>query len=342
MTRPGYGVVVACSLLIVGLMPGVCRAGKEVKEVTFSYIARPSMSLPRGIKTVAVLDAETSEDAEKKWSEMAANMISGMLCEAIRAGNVDLAIADRSNLKKVLTEKDLALVGLVDDAKAAEAGKILGVQGLILSSINVMVEKHKGKGKTFGGIDFQALRDRQPGAVKFRKVETVVRHLTVQCMFRLVDAANGRVLLDHVSPILTRTDGKQAKRFFGADRTEADLMPRDYIIGELVEEEVSKFLGRFVPVRVTETIRVRSSGNDACKAGVRMLAVGEYDEAIRLFAKAIGEDDKGDKYARFGTGVAYEAKGQWSEALKDYQVALSEKVDGAEEAVRRVRSRLGP
>ncbi len=330
-------------LVVVATGLAVEAVADEEANITISYQAEPTTELPRGLERVAVLDAETTNDAEKKWSQIAANMIAGLLDEAARQGTNKLTVVDRQNLKKVMAEKDLALSGLISGARAAEASKILGVQGIIASSIKVKVEKRRGARRTISGLNIDSFRRGFRGGgspIRTKQVGTVSRHITVQCKFRLLDAANAKVLVDHVSPILSKTDESKPRPFWGSTKTEAELTPRDQIIGELVEAEVRKFIGRFFPVNLTYTVHVKSSGNDDCEAGVRMMRVREFDEAIRLFEKAIADDDDGDKHASMCMGVAYEAKGEYDKALKHYRVALREDVDAAAQAVKRVNDHL--
>ncbi len=348
-------VLTVSALLVAALSATVSAAGfkklllkkgafkQEAAEVTFSYTARPTERLPRGLKAVAVLDAETTDDAEKKWSDMAADMIAGLLDEAARKGQTDLAVADRKNLKKVLAEKDLAAAGIVEANDAVRVAKVLGVQGLIISSIAVKVEKHTGTGQTVTVKPKGFLRRRRgrSGPVQAKEVEKVTRNITIQCKFRLLDAANGKVLVDYVSPILSRTDKTRTKPFWGASKSEADLKPRDYIVGEVVEGQVRRFIGRYFPIEIRETVEVHSSRNEACKSGVRFLAAGEYDQALAMFRQVVSARAQGqDRYAWFGVGVACEAKGRLPEALDHYLKAVALDAPGAEEAVKRVKARM--
>jgi len=315
--------------------------GKETVRVTLTYVTKPSTELPKGLNTLAVLDSETTDDTEKKWSGIAANMISGLLDEAARRGGAKLTVADRQNVSKIMKEKDMAMAGIVEGAKAAEAAKLLNVQGMIASTITVKVEKHAGKGRTISAANVIAWSRGGGGGVETEEIEKVSRNITVQCRFALIDAATGKVLIDHVSPTLRKTDKTKTSPFFGASKTEAELTPRDEIIGELVEKEVRKFIGRFMPCQVEETIEVRPSKNEACKAGVRLLAAGEYDQAIKMFEDAIAASEEGkDKYAVFGLGVAYEAKGDLEKALKTYRDAVVLDSPGAEQAMQRVKARM--
>ena len=344
MRSRAFRIVAAFALPGMCVGAAGCKGGggdKEVAQVTISYRATPTTALPRGMSTVAVLDAETTDEAEKKWSEMSATMISGLLDRAARKEGVKLTVADRQNLKKVMAEKDMAAAGLVDGAKASQMGKVLGVQGMIASAINVKVEKHKGKGRTIDAMSIAAWRYGGSGAVKSEEIDKVTRNITVQCHFRLLDSNTGKVVIDHVSPTLRQMEKTKTSPFFGASKTEAELTPRDQIIGTLVEKEVRRFIGQFVPIEIEETIEVQSSGNDACRAGVRFLVASEYDEAIGMFKQAIAEAKDGqDEYAVFGMGVACEAKGDLDQALNHYRTAVRLDSPGAERAMKRVKARM--
>ena len=73
----------AC-LVAVGLSAGLCGCGegKEKTVVQLHYRLAPTKQLPPGMKTLAVLPAETTDEADAKWSELASNMVQGLLAQA--------------------------------------------------------------------------------------------------------------------------------------------------------------------------------------------------------------------------------------------------------------------
>ncbi len=312
---------------------------KEAIQVKFSYMNKPTMELPAGIKTVAVLNSETKDDADRKWSMMAADMISGLLDEAVHKHGAKIVMADRQNIAKIIKEKDLALAGITEGAKLAEAGKLLNAQGLIYSTITVKVEKHVGKGRTISGANIQRWVYGSGAGVQTEEIEKVSRNITVLCKFSLVDATNGKILLNRVSPVLRKTDQTKTSVFFGASKTEAELTPEDRIVGELVEAEARRFIGSILPTEMETVVSVFPSKHPACKSGVRLLASGEYAEAIRMFETALAEVDGKDRYALFGKGVALEAMGKLDDALKIYREAVIQDSPGAEDALQRVKLR---
>jgi hypothetical protein len=331
------------------------KVPKDAALVRISYATSPTVELPPGLQTVAVLDSQVADDTEKKWANIAANMIAGLVDEAARKYGVKLAVADRQNVARIMKEKDLAMAGITDGAKAAEAARLLNVQGMISSRITVNVEKYTGKGRTVTGANMLAwareARNRERGGnvqaggtgsrLKTEEIEKVSRNITVQCRFSLVDAATGKILVDLVSPPMQRTDRTRTRPFFGSSKTEAELTPRDEIIGEMVEDEVREFIGLFLPSQAENTIEVRPGKSEASKAGVRLLAAGDYDEAARKLQNALstGRGAK-DKLTVFALGVACEAAGKLNQAENYYRDAVVMDAPGAREAMQRLKTRL--
>ena len=119
------------------------------------------------------------------------------------------------------------------------------------------------------------------------------------------------------------TDETRVSPFFGSGKTEADLTPRDRIIGTLVERGAREFVGKLVPRVVRQRITLKSSSHDDCEAGVRLLRADMYEEALARFRAALA-DDPNDHRALFGAGVTCELMGRYDEALRYYRLACAE------------------
>jgi len=197
---------------------------------------------------------------------------------------------------------------------------------LLLSNINVKVEKHVGKQRTLSGLDIAGWGGHHSGggyvSPETEEVETVTRNMTVQTEFKLIDSANGRVW-EHFSPKTYRaTDRTKASPIFGSSKTEAELTPQDRIIGSLVEQGAREFVSRLMPCRIDVETEVESSGNKNCIEGVRLLRAEAYREAISAFQAAMSENPN-DYRAAYGAGVACEATGQFEAGLKYYNKACA-------------------
>ncbi len=347
----------------------VPATAKEVQQVTVSYVLAPSQSLPENIRAVAVIDSGFSSDEDqkdarqKKWSSIAADLIEAMLQSADNTRPDALKIVQRRATKSILAEQDLQLVGIVEGDALERAGRILAVDGLIMSKINMSVayERNRktrvdwmrlmGGGSSVppqhpgdprfrqgpGGAPVNPYRSRarpagQPLPFDFpqRDIEEISRHLTVQCSFTLVDAVTGQAVVQHASPVVQKTDKKRPDFFFGTSMNEADLDPVDYFIGELVERATQEFVSRLAPVRVAYTYEIvgRSEGEDA----VRALRADDYESALRLFREAQVKKPKRHENV-FALGIVCELMGDYPQALSYYRQACAMKVDDDELAV---------
>lgn len=154
MRRGGYSIAAACVLAAGCWVP--CQA-REKYTVTLSYVIGPSQPVPEGLKAVAVIDSGVKtegarqDDRERKWSTIAADMIESMLQNGSQFGS-PLIVAKRRETQKILAERDLKLAGLVQGADAAQAGKLLDVQGLITSRITVNIDVEKSTKSTVDWI----------------------------------------------------------------------------------------------------------------------------------------------------------------------------------------------
>lgn len=368
--RAGRRWVLGAAVVALAI-PGAGCAGKEKYAVTVSYWVEPKQPLPDGLKAVAVLDSgvqaqgDKSNEREKKWSTIAADMIEAMLQNGEGTNGAKLAVAKRRDTTKILAEQDLKLAGLVEGAAATRAGKLLAVQGLITSKITVRVDIQKGTKSTvdwvslMGGMaqQFQESRDRRDTrgrrdvrsgrapwyrdnrtykqqstaagggfSMKTKDVEEISRHLTVQCSFALIDATTGQAIAQYSPPPYQKKDKASPHFLFGSSMSEADLDPVDHFIGELVERATQEFVGMLVPVRVECKYDLVGKGKDG-EAGIRSLRADDYRTAIEHFEVELTKKPKEHETA-FAMGVTYELMGDRDRALECYRrAAAMEDVD---------------
>jgi hypothetical protein len=310
----------------------VAGCSTEKAWVPVSYVIEPDRGLPPGMNAVAVVDSKVNTATDQKWSELAANMVQDLIQDANHQFGADLKVADRKHLGDTLEEQDLAAAGITSGSEPGQGGKVMEVQGIIQSEINVKVEKHTGYQTTLSGLGLFGgggsgyyWRDRYRHGyggvdVDTREVETVARNITVQTAFKLVDTVNNQNWVTYTSPASSRADRTTASPIFGSAKTEAELTARDVVIGGAVSKGVREFVSEFLPVEMEYAIPIESSYNEDCKMGVRMLRADDYEAARRYFRSAITASPQ-DHRAIFGAGVASEAMGNFEEALQYYKQA---------------------
>lgn len=330
MNSSGYRVSFAVLAVSV---PAMCGCATERAIVSISYVVEPSKGLPPGMNAVAIMDSKVNTVTDRKWSELAANSIQARIQDANDKYGANLRIADRKHLAEGLAEQDLAAAGITSGSQPGAGGRVMEIRGIIESEINVKVATKRGSQSTISGFSGWGGGRSGGGHIDTREVETVQRSITVQTAFKLVDTVNNRNWITYSPAPYSRTDRTHTSILFGSSQTEAELTPRDEIIGAAVERGIREFVGKIVPCKLEYELEVESSPNENCVQGVRMLRAQAYAEALSYFRAAVAQGPNDDK-AAYAAGVAAEASGQYQTALDYYRRAY-----GIRAAVRYKRAR---
>lgn len=328
MMRKLFPVVLVLSF-VVGCGPKSPTATVEFKETV-----APKTPLSASYMNIAVMNAnlEGSSDEldQSKWAGMTADMIQHYLERAGEQHNIPLKLIDREHLKMTMGEKDLASAGITDGGDALGAAQVKGANAILTSKVTVKIDKQVGKKRT---IDALALAGGGwsrggwgAGAVDTEEVDEEARNITVTCQFQLKDAATNDIIVSHNALPSQQYEKTSSSFFFGSSQTEADMNPRDRVIGAMIERHAKDFMAKFVPIDVADSVTVEASKNEACVAGVRCLVIDEYADALGHFKQALSENPNDDE-ALFGAGVACEKLKRYDEARKYYKQALSLDVD---------------
>lgn len=311
---------------ISGCMAAFCLAGcaaPEQANVNFSYVVEAEQGLPPGMNTIAIMPAKVGPTTDPKWSDLCITIMQSLVNESRSRFGTPVTVTDRRDTQVTFDEADLAAAGM-STARGGSGGQLLSADGMILSHIDIKVEKHVGRQRTLAGLSLGGWGGHGWGGgstdIRTEEVETVTRNMTVQSAFKLVDTANNRVW-EHYSPrTYTATDRTKASAIFGSSRTEAELTPRDAIVATLVERAAREFVSRLMPCRIDVDARVVSSSNADCAQGVRLLRAEMFDEALVVLKSALVAKPN-DHRAAFAAGVAAEATGRFDEALRFYKTA---------------------
>ncbi|MEE8169860.1 MAG: hypothetical protein V3T70_04865 [Phycisphaerae bacterium] len=305
-----------------------CGSSRESYDATIRYVVNPSHELPAGLNTVAVLDSDAEfssaedEDRARKWATIAADMMERMVRDAADNYGSNLAVSKRRDTTRVLAEQDMKAAGLVDAGTAARTAKLLDVQALITSKLNVRVEVKKSKKTTFDLAHLAGGRGFGSGSIRSREADQIARNITVQCKFSMLDAATGEALFEYAPKPFRKMDSKKPSPIFGRSAGEADLDPVDMYIGELVEKGVRDFVGMFIPCEVEQTYELESSRHEESSRGVRLLRADDFEGAMAAFRLAMAEDPD-DHATMFCMGVTSEMTDNWDQALGFYRKAAA-------------------
>ena len=187
-SRVALGVLATIlAALLAGCAPAVDAGGEGSELRPFSMpalpraeravIAVPDFDVRAGSVRVVGRPASSYEAAEGFETELGRGVSDVFATEAFRSGR--FIVTERDQLDAVLREQDLGTSGRVDPASAAEAGRILGAEVLVLGSVTEFgVDQTGGGGVLFGVLGGRA--------------ETVTVRVSVDV--RMVDAVTAEVL----------------------------------------------------------------------------------------------------------------------------------------------------
>jgi tetratricopeptide (TPR) repeat protein len=303
-----------------------CLSKNQVATVSFETNMQPQKPLSEQYGNIAVMNAQvggdTGEFDQQKWATMTADLIQYYLEQASEKNNVPIKLVDREHLAKTMGEKDLAAAGVTDNNDEMAAAKVEGAKAILTSKVTIKIDKQVGKKRTIDAVGVIAGAWGGGGAVDTEEVDEEARNITVQSQFQLKDAATNEIIISHNSRPEQSYSKTKSSAFFGSSKTEADMTPRDKVIGDIIEKQAQIFLGKFVPMHISQTVEVTHSSHESSKAGVNALVVDDWDEALAKFKMAISESPD-DHESLFGAGVCCEKLNRMDEARKYYKRAQS-------------------
>ena len=301
-------------------------AGKPVATVNFNKTVQPKTPLSSQYMEIAVLNANmegsSGEFDEQKWSKMTADIVQYYLEEAAEKHNIPLKLIDREHLKMAQGEKDLASAGVTDKGDALGSAQFKGASAIITSKVTVKVDKQAGKKKRINPLSVVGGALNRGSGIHSEEVEEESRNITVNAQFQLKDPATNDIIVSHNAPPTQEFTNAKASPFFGSGKTEANMTPRDTVIGGMIEKDVQDFLAKIVPVEIKAEVKVEPSRHSDCVKGVEALVIEDYQTALDHFKKSISKHDK-DEESYFGAGVASEKLGKMEDAKRYYKIAQS-------------------
>lgn len=311
------------ALAVLGALVTGCQSSERA-SVSFSYVVDADRGLPPGLDTIAIMPAKIGPTTDEKWSDLCATTLRSLIHDSRDRLGTEVTVTDRRDTQVTFDEADLAAAGM-STASPGAGGKLLAADAVILSNINVKIERHIGYQRTISGLSVAGGHNRWYGDegsadIRTREVETITRAITVQLEFKLVDTSNNKVWAHFSPPIFSTTDRTEASPLFGSSQTEAELTPTDEIVRVLVERAARQFVSQLMPCRIDVRSAVVSSRDSRCIQGVKLLRAELFDQARLEFSAALARNPD-DHRAAYGAGVASEATGRFDDALDYYRRA---------------------
>jgi hypothetical protein len=318
--------------LMASILSTAAIGAKPVATVNLGQVVQPKTPLASQYMQIAVMNANmegsSGEFDEKKWSTMTADMVQYYLEQAGEKYQIPLKLVDREHLKVAQGEKDLASAGVSDGGDAVGAAQFKGASAILTSKVTVKIDKQVAKKKRINPLSVVGAGLNRGYGVHSEEVEAESRNITVNCQFQLKDPATNDIIVSHNAPPTQEFNNPKASPFFGSGKTEANMTPRDAVIGGMIEKDLQDFLCKFVPVEIKTEVQVKPSRHKESIAGVESLVAEDFPGALDHFKKSIAA--KKDEASYFGAGVCCEKLKQYEEARKYYKIAQSMDVKNPE------------
>lgn len=298
-------------------------AGCATQRLAFQMQAPAEVNLKtKGVQSLAVSDFDGPDEAGKKVAEVfTAKLVESQFFKVV----------ERDKLLALEKEQALGMVGIVDDKMAAKAGKILGVDAIVVGKVTSYSVKDEPYTKT-------VMKSRATGTYRtecnkkgdcsqvenFEQVPVVeqhhVRNGTIAVSYRVVKAESGEVLVGKQGTANYRYDTGNAQS--GRERGIEEVLP------VLTKEVVDKLSTEIVPHAVSVERDFENGGwlfGDAeVKHGIELVKANRWADAIERWEAVIKRDPQNNA-AYYNLGIAYELTGNFQKAEEAYRAA--EKID---------------
>ena len=321
-----------CVLLLLGCSTAV---------VTIPGVERAEVPII-GVERLAVLDfADTEEHAGS--GRAAASALIGQLD---REDHYDLV--ERRAIEQVMDEQRLGLSDIVWDETAAEVGRLLGADAIIVGEVSgygVETTEYRQEETIKVRTDewHYEMRKRWPWSkekeeVKVyeyeeKKVEVTYREKagTVRVNYRMVDVSTGRVIVARTKTASYSRKAAESPEELGEIERwmsilgiglAADLPDDGKILSDLLDDVTGQFVEAISPHHVERRKVLDKEGGQCTKRGVQLAQMGMWSEALVEWRKALLDDPR-DAAAHNNLAVAYEHAGRFEDAWQAYREALS-------------------
>ncbi|RIK71469.1 hypothetical protein DCC62_21790 [candidate division KSB1 bacterium] len=218
-------------------------------------------------------------------------------------------VVERSQIQQVMNELQLSQTGVVDEASAAQVGRVLGVDAIVMGNVNVSFQ------------DRWLKEEREKDKKKYQ-VDCEKRQANVSASIRIIKVETGEVI--------GTKDGQEKQEKKKCEGDYGDLPLPEALVDQCLEKVADELVDYFAPEFALQKLKFEyDMGNDYKRhTDIAKQAIKDYDlsTAYLQFA-AIVEQDPYNHAANFNAGVLHEAVGNFKKAQEKYNFAFSLKSD---------------
>lgn len=275
--------------LAIGVCFFLTSCGPSLSTITVNTLKPAAVNL-NGVKKIAVMGFDG------QGGDAVTNKITARLVES---GRFD--VFERAQVAKILNEHEMYMTGLVDEKSAANIGKMLGAEALILGSVDtyqvtderatVLLPKIREK-----GFHYETKEDKK-GNKKTEKVidyewykvngSQLTRRGNVSITFKVVNVESGQIIaaknisktwegVNIVDPYPTHQD------VYPTPKEKSITLPDSAtILNRLTDEIVPQLVNMIIPHYVAE-IKTYLTVDEQTDTARKFIAAGQYRDAIEI------------------------------------------------------------
>lgn len=314
------------SLLIFLLLITIPNSGiSQLFGPSFSacVLKAPTKRL-EGVRKIAILEFDNQSNfiIRKLGADFGGRLPDFMTAELIKdyRGAVErkifmdkvptnvFSVVERSQIDVILQEQGLSVSGAIDESKAVDIGKLLGVDAMILGTLSYNYEDET----------YTRESEKKDGTVEITYYRN--RKLNASASMKIVSVQTGEIL-GTTNERLDKTDLASSKKKYpgtGAVKSPEALAESAY------KDIAVRLVNYFSPYYQTTGISLRrvkfkNFKKDAKEAN-KWLQKGDIDKGYAIY-KTIYESDPYNPIAAFNLGAIHEAVGNFKDAKKYYDIA---------------------
>jgi tetratricopeptide (TPR) repeat protein len=291
-------------------------AGGKSDAMTYYRLDAPEFDISR-LARIAVLPFDSGLDAEIEGKAVADRLSTHLAQEGI------LRMVERIQIEKVIDEGKFSRADFSDPQKAAEFGKLVGADAVVIGRIDSSYREVEGftyieDKKSVLDIN-EIIKDTIKEESKNKDDKTVVETQRVQVktleksgdvniVAKVVDVETGRIIASKVAY------HNWKKR--GVDEPEINALPPK---GEILEDCTSKCMDQLIrafsphKVVIERELRPKSHASEMEMKAIGLAESGYVEEAIKIFEDLIAKVPKKNDI-RGNLAICYEAVGDFEKA----------------------------
>jgi curli biogenesis system outer membrane secretion channel CsgG len=299
------------AITVAMIMLGVVPAAQAYKKVNAVLPQAPRQVL-EGVKQIAVLDFSGERGVGRKLADLMVELLvkeDRVANHYADAPGKIFKVIERSRLQQVLSEQKLREAGVIDDAQAAQVGKVLGIDVIITGSVTHSLAQRDEWEEHTTYVKKQAIK---------QNVLCTTREVAVDCNIRIIDVNNGEIRLsESTRPVASDNWCRDEE---GGLLTEEALV--NQVLERLAPSLVAMFepYGRSVDIELHKVKTPDKADSKLAEEAAEAADAGNLNRAYAIYS-SLYQKDNFNVQLLYNLGVLYEVTGSLLKAREMYETA---------------------